>query len=99
MCWAIVQGIGAEDAAALAPEFGIHSPSAFADLANYEAWARLIRDGNPTESFHLMTEVPEIGAGRHAAAVIARTRARYTRPRAKVEAAIDRFIKAPLPLS
>ncbi len=91
--------IGAEDAEALAPELGLHSPSALCDLPNYQAWARIIRDGNPTESFHLATEVPEIGAGGHAAAVIARTRARYTRPRAKVEAAIDRFIKAPLPLS
>ncbi len=34
-----------------------------------------------------------------AGSVIARTRARHTRPRARVEAEIDRFIAHPLPLS
>jgi hypothetical protein len=95
----VVFRIGAEDAEALAPELGLGSPSALCDLPNYEAWARLIRDGNPTDSFHLATEAPEIGTAGHTAAVIARTHARYTRPRAKVEAAINRFINAPLPLS
>ena len=68
------------------------------DLANYQAWARLIRDGNPTDPFLLTTGYPQFDGGR-AGAVIARTRARYTRPRAKVEAEIDRFIGNPLPLS
>ena len=47
----------------------------------------MIRDGNPTDSFLLATEYPEIGTG-HAGSVIARTRARHTRPRARVEAEI-----------
>lgn len=94
----IVFRIGAEDAEALAPELGIASPSALCDLPNYQAWARLIRNGNPTDSFLLGTGYPENGSG-HAAAVIARTRARYTRPRARVEAQIERFIANPLPLS
>ncbi|MFX7922541.1 hypothetical protein ABTK16_19545, partial [Acinetobacter baumannii] len=34
--------VGADDAVELAPEIGLHSPSALTDLANYEAWARLI---------------------------------------------------------
>lgn len=94
----IVFRIGAEDAEALAPELGVHSASALSDLANYQAWARLIRDGNPTDPFPLSTEVPDFDTGR-AGAVIARTRARYTRPRNSVEAEIDRFIRNPLPLS
>ena len=35
----------------------------------------------------------------HTEAIIARTRARYTRPRAKVEAEVNRFIARPMPLS
>ena len=88
----VVFRVGAEDADALAPELGIQSPSALCDLPNYEAWVRLIRDGNPTGSFLLSTDAPELGSDSHAAAVIARTRARYTRPRKKVEAEIERFI-------
>ena len=90
--------IGAEDAGVLAPELGIASPSALCDLPNYQAWARLIRDGNPTDPFLLATGYPEFCTG-HAAAVISRTRARYTRPRAQVEAGIDRFLSHPRPLS
>lgn len=94
----IVFRVGAEDAAALAPELGVESPSALADLPNYEAWARLIRAGNPTDTILLSTGLPDTrGAGR-AAAVIARSRARYTRPRAKVENEVERFIANPLPL-
>ena len=94
----IVFRIGAADAAAIAPELSIESASALSDLANYQAWTRLIRDGNPTDPFLLTTGYPQFDGGR-AGAVIARTRARYTRPRAKVEAEIDRFIGNPLPLS
>ena len=91
--------VGAEDAVALAPELGIESPSALCDLPNYEAWARLIRDGNPTDAIRLSTEVPDTGSGGHMQAVIARTRARYTRPRGKVEREVERFIANPRPLS
>ncbi|MGH8335745.1 MAG: TraM recognition domain-containing protein, partial [Gammaproteobacteria bacterium] len=90
--------IGAEDAEVLAPELGIASPSALCELSNYQAWARLIHDGNPTDPFRLNTAYPRLDFGR-ADAVVSRTRARYTRPRAKVEAEIDRFISNPRPLS
>ena len=95
----IVFRVGAEDAATLAPELGLHSPSALCDLPNYRAWARLISDGSPADAFLLITEYPEIATAGHAAAVIARTRARHTRPRRQVETAIDRFIADPMPLS
>jgi len=91
--------IGAEDAATLAPEIGFDSLSALTDLANYEAWARLIRNGIPEGPIRLSTEYPNIERSGHAAAVIARTRSRYTRPRTMVETAIDRFITSPLPPS
>ena len=95
----IVFRIGAEDAVALAPELGVHSPTALCDLANYQAWARLIRNGSPTDPFLLSTEYPDIRSTGHAAAVIARTRARHTRPRHTVEAEIERFISRPSPLA
>ncbi len=95
----IAYRIGAEDAAALAPEFGIQSPAAFTDLANYEAWARLIRDGAPTDPTRISFEAPDTLSTGQTNAVIARTRARYTRPRRNVEAEIERFIRNPLPLS
>ncbi len=95
----IAYRIGAEDAAALAPEFGIPSPAAFTDLANYEAWARLIRDGAPTDATRISFDAPDAVVTGQTKAVIARTRARYTRPRRNVEAEIERFIRNPLPLS
>ena len=84
--------IGAEDSERVAAELGVDSPSALTDLANFTAWAKLIRDGNPTEPMRIDTEVPEPEHHRRATAIIARTRARHTRPRATVEAKINRFI-------
>ena len=95
----IAYRVGADDAAALAPEFGIQSPSAFTDLANYEAWARLIRDGAPTDAIRISFDVQDVKASGTTEAVIARTRARYTRPRSNVEDEIARFIARPLPMS
>jgi len=95
----IVFRIGAEDAEALAPEIGLHSASALTETANFEAWAKLIHNGNPATPFLLSTDYPDLSRAGHTAAVIARTRARYTRPREKVEAAIDRFINRPWPPS
>lgn len=91
--------IGAEDAMTLAPEIGVHSPSALSDLPNYTAWARLMRDGAPTDAIRLTFVAPDIVDDDRGALVISRTRARYTRPRASVEAAVERFIANPLPLS
>lgn len=91
--------IGADDAAALSPEFGLQSSSAFTDLPNFEAWGRLIRDGDPGNPIRLSFTQPETEKDDHTELVIARTRARYTRPRANVEAEINCFIAHPLPLS
>ena len=88
--------IGADDAEIIARELGIQNPSALTDLPNFTAWAKLIRDGNPTDPIRIDTEAPELYFHDRAAAIIARTRARYTRPRAKVEAAINRFLGSSL---
>ena len=91
----IVFRIGAEDAETLAPELGIQSPSALTDLSNFTACAKLMRGGNPTDPIHLDTAYPEILHHSRAAGVIARTRARHSRPRAGVEDKIGRFMAPP----
>ena len=88
----IVFRIGAEDADAVSAELGLHSPSALTDLSNFTAWAKLMRGGNPTEAIRLDTAYPEIRYRGRAGRVIARTRARYARPRAVVEDKIARFL-------
>ena len=90
--------VSADDAAALALEFGFQSSTAFTDLPNFQAWARLIRDGYPSDPIRLTFSPPHLSENDQTDAVIARTRARYARPRAKVEVEIDRFIRNPLPL-
>jgi len=88
----IVFRVGASDADRLAPELGIESPSALADTANFSAWVKLIRDGTPIEPILIDTIYPEPTHIGRAAAVVARTRARHTRPRASVEHSIKRFL-------
>ena len=83
---------GAEDAESIAAELGIQSASALTDLSNFTAWAKLIRDGNPTGAMRIDTEIPAIEHRGRAAAIIARSRARHARPRAIVEDKIARFL-------
>lgn len=91
--------VGALDAETLAPEVGIPSPSAFTDLPNFHAWARLIRNGAPSDPVYLRLAPPIESEEDATETVIARSRGRYTRPRAKVEEEIARFIADPMPLS
>ncbi|MEQ1718769.1 MAG: DUF87 domain-containing protein [Hyphomicrobium sp.] len=86
--------IGAEDAPAIAADLGIESATALTDLANFKAWARLMQNGDPSDTTRIATVYPEIMHSGRAASVIARTRARYTRPRSIVEDKINRFIGA-----
>jgi hypothetical protein len=55
----------------------------------------LMRDGNPAGTARLETMQPIPPAAGRAGAVIARSRARHTRPRRIVEARIERFLRAP----
>lgn len=91
--------VGALDAETLASEFGIPSPSAFTDLPNFHAWARLVCNGAPSDPVYLRLSPPIESGDDATETVIARTRDRYTRPRAKVEEEIARFIADPMPLS
>ena len=88
----IVFRCGTEDAQVLGPEFGFDNPQALADTANFTAWAKLIRDGMPGDPMLLRTDTPEFPHGGRSVAVISRTRARHTRPRALVERNIRRAL-------
>ncbi len=86
--------VGADDAEVLARELGLDSPSALTDLPNFTAWAKLIRNGSPTDTLRIDSEQPVAPHTGRADAVIARTRARYARPRQLVERRIARFLDA-----
>lgn len=89
----IVFRVGASDAAILAAELDVHMSSALTDKPNFEAWVKLLRAGVPTEPIPIRT-LPAEPTGGSFRAVIARTRARYARPREKVERAIGHNLRA-----
>ncbi len=86
--------IGAEDARRIASEIDLNNPEALSSLSNFTAWAMLMRNGNPAGITRIETVRPSPSAAGRTAAVIARTRARHTRPRTIVEAKIERFLQA-----
>ena len=86
--------LGADDAEAIARELGIESTIAFTDLPNLTAWVKLMHNGNPTDAMRVDIDFPEIDTSGRSAAVISRTRARYTRPRAQVEDKIARLLNS-----
>jgi len=88
----VVFRIGASDAQILAAELDIKMPSALTDTPNFEAWVKLLRNGVPSSAIPIRTSPAHISGGR-LSAVISRTRARYARPREKVESAIAAFLR------
>jgi len=81
----LVFRIGADDAGAMAAELGIENASTLTDTQNFSAWAKVMQDGNPSDAIFLDTIYPDSQHAGGAGAVIARTRARHTRPRWLVE--------------
>jgi hypothetical protein len=83
---------GVADAAVLAKQIGLANPDALLDLPNFTAWARLLHQGVPTSPLRLnLYDVPR--ARRTVAnRLIETSRARFGRPRAGVEARINRFL-------
>ena len=84
--------IGAEDAPLIAGELGLRNPAVLTETPNFQAWVKLIDGGVPTEPRIMQTLPPGLTRGR-LEAVRARTRARHTRPRAKVENTIRMFLE------
>ena len=85
--------IGAEDAPLLASELGIDNYATLTDTANFAAWTKLVRDGVPGNA-RIIDTLPPQRAACSFAAVVARTRARHSRPREQVEDAIGRFLRS-----
>lgn len=83
---------GAEDAAILAAQIGLNNPDALLDLANYSAWAKLLRGGVPTSPIpmHLYDAPRERRPDAHR--LVDTSRRRFGRPRQEVEARIRRFL-------
>jgi hypothetical protein len=87
--------VGESDAAVLAREFGGDlSPSLFSGLDNFAIVTKLLQDGVQADPFLGRTErFPGGGYGR-GANIIARSRQRYSTPRAKVEERITRWLQS-----
>ena len=85
--------IGAEDAPFIANELGLSNPATLMDTGNYRAWVRTLYNGLPTDPYPLHMPEPQFTRLGRLAAVKSRTAARHTRPRAVVEARIERFMR------
>jgi hypothetical protein len=83
---------GAEDAAILAAQIGLNNPDALLDLANFSAWARLLRHGAPTSPIHMQFYDAPRPRRPDPHRLIATTRLRFGRPRHEVEVRIQRFL-------
>lgn len=84
--------VGAEDASVIARELSPIREDALTDTPNFEAWARLLSGGAPSERFLLATYDAPAPHGRRDV-VIAQSRRSFSRERAQVEARIARFMR------
>ncbi|MBI4275089.1 MAG: hypothetical protein HY659_10365, partial [Rhizobiales bacterium] len=75
-------------------QIGLGGPDALLDLPNFCAWARILRRGVPTSPIRLgLYEAPQARrSSTHR--LITTSRMRFGRPRADVEARIERFLAA-----
>ncbi|MCH7666512.1 MAG: type IV secretion system DNA-binding domain-containing protein [Acidobacteria bacterium] len=87
-------GVGSTDAEILAPNFSPIGPEALTDLAKYEAYVRLLSDGEVSSPFRAKTLPPLDTYSGQRESLIRRSRERYGRPRASVEEKIARRLRA-----
>jgi len=84
--------VGSEDAPLIAAELGRANPGELTDTSNFQAWAKVMHGGVPSNAYSVRTFSPPQPAKSRFDAVRARSRARHTRPRAVVEAQIAQFL-------
>ncbi len=85
--------VGHIDAKALADEFGqAFIAKQFADLDQHEVFVRTLRDGVPREPFRGRTHPPMSNRHGHRHRLIARSREKYSQPRAHVESKLIRWL-------
>jgi len=85
----IVFRVGSQDAKILARELDVDNVAALTDTPNFEAWVRMTENGVPSSHKLLKTTPVQWDRTGMLGAVLSRTRARYARPREKVEKAIE----------
>jgi hypothetical protein len=83
---------GAEDAAILSRQIGLGGPDALLDLANFTAWARLLRGGVPSSPIRIDLYDAPRACRQDTHRLVNTSRLRFGRPRAEVEARISRFL-------
>jgi hypothetical protein len=83
--------ISDKDARIIAPELGIPNHLTLTDTTDHRAWIKLTKGGVPSSPVLIQTFPPQPLEGSFEA-VRARTRARYARPREKVEVHIARSL-------
>ncbi len=84
--------VGAEDADIIARHLGLHNPRELLDLPNYRAIAKFLIAGAPTEPVRLTLPPLAEPTDSRAAQIISNSAHRRGRPRAHVEARIERFL-------
>ncbi|HEY5305228.1 MAG TPA: type IV secretory system conjugative DNA transfer family protein, partial [Pseudolabrys sp.] len=84
--------VGSEDAPLIAAELGRANPGELTDTSNFQAWAKVMHGGVPSNAYSVRTFSPPQPTKGCFDAVRARSRARHTRPRAVVEAQIAQFL-------
>src|SRR6266581_2682790 len=85
---------GASDAPILAEQIGLGGADALLDLPNHTAWARLLIGGVPSSPLRLSFYDARISRRSSPHRLIDTSRRRFGRPRADVEALIERFLAA-----
>lgn len=82
-------GVGSADAELLAPNFSPIGPEALTDLGKYQAYVRLLADGEVSSPFRAATLPPVSTYSGLGNTLIQNTRLRSGRPRSSVEAKIE----------
>ena len=83
---------GATDAPILAEQIGLGGADALLDLANFCAWARLLRAGVPSSPIRLDLQAAPPPRRPSPDRLVQLSRMRFGRPREEIEARIARFL-------
>jgi hypothetical protein len=86
--------VGTEDADLLAGHLGLGNGEQLKDLPNFRAVAKFLVNGVPTNPLHIELPEPPRPANANPHRLIANSRIRFGRDRARVEARIARFLAA-----
>jgi uncharacterized protein DUF87 len=86
--------VGADDAGVIARQLCLPNPQMLRDLQNFEAWANVLKNGQPTDPFLLVPHPPSKPFHCRGHKLIKNSAIRFGRDRAIVEKHIARFYDA-----